>query len=104
MTYEQYCLENFGYKPTTTYFMDFSIAEAFGKAAIRDTFNRAMLNKEYKMMTELCMVLNHKLWIHYEKGRQDLAELYDELWRKCDDWCVHNLKGEQLKYFYATTD
>ena len=30
-----------GYKPITTFWDDFTIAEAFGIDAIRDTFNRA---------------------------------------------------------------
>lgn len=104
MTYEQWCKDNCrGYQTITTYFDDFSIAERFGKSAIRDTFKRAMLNTDYKMMTELCLVLNHKIWFNY--GRNDeLAELYNELWMKCDNWCCHHLKGEELKYFYRITD
>ena len=30
-----------GYKPITTFWMDFSIADNFGKSAVKDTFNRA---------------------------------------------------------------
>lgn len=103
MTYKEWCRNNLGYETITTYFMDFSIAEAFGESAIRDTFKRAMLNKDYKMMTELCMVLNHKIWFNYESN-EPLAMLYQELWEKCDNWCVKNLKGKELKYFYSTTD
>ena len=35
-----------GYKPLTTLYMDFSIADKFGKNAILSTFNAA--KKEYK--------------------------------------------------------
>lgn len=103
MTYKQWCMENLNYETLTTYFMDFSIAERFGEKAIKDTFRTAMLNKEYKTMTELCLVLNHKIWFTYEKNPQ-LAEIYDKLWRQCDQWCMENLKGEELEYFYRTTD
>lgn len=103
MTYAQWCETNLGYKTLTTYFMDFSIAERFGENAIRNTFKKAMLNKDYKMMTELCMVLNHKIWMHYETN-EPLAMVYQELWEKCDAWCCENLKGDELDYFYQTTD
>jgi hypothetical protein len=58
-----------GYKPRTTFYEDFSIADHFGGPAIRDTYSRAFNawknNIEY--MTELVMVLNWKIWEHYKK-------------------------------------
>ena len=90
----------------TTFWMDFSIADKFGTKAIKDTYNRAFNewknNVEY--VTELVIVLNHKIWQYYENGNKQYAALYDELWRECDSWCVDNLKGDDLDYFYATTD
>jgi len=103
MTYEQYCLDNLGYQTITTYWDDFTIAEHFGKNAIKDTYKRAMLNTEYKMLTELCMVLNHKIWFLYENNPK-LAEIYNDLWKKCDEYIINHLKGEQLQYFLRTTD
>lgn len=54
----------YGYQPKTTFWMDFSIADKFGIAAIKDTYDRAF--KEWKTnhvyLTELVMVLNHKIW------------------------------------------
>lgn len=53
-----------GYKPRTTFYEDFSIADHFGCPAVRDTYCRAFNawqnNIEY--MTELVMVLNWKIW------------------------------------------
>lgn len=90
----------------TTFWLDFTIADKFGTKAIKDTYNRAFgewkSNVEY--VTELVIVLNHKIWQHYENGNNSYAALYDELWRECDNWCVDNLKGDDLDYFYATTD
>ena len=95
-----------GYEPKTTYYTDFGIAERFGEAAIRDTYQRAAREHkkgDYKILTELVMVLNWKIWEHY--GRNDkLARLYNELWGELDSWCVNNLKDEALDYFYYTTD
>ena len=70
-----------GYKPITTFYMDFSIADVFGEKAILDTFNRAMNERknEYKYLTELVMVLNWKSWEHYEKGNEELTQLYIDL-------------------------
>ena len=72
------------YKPITTFYQDFTIAEAFGASAIKGTFSRAFLEwrNNYKYLTELVMVLNHKIWEHYEKKNMQHAELYNELWRK----------------------
>ena len=95
-----------GYELKTTFYDDFTIAEAFGAKAIEDTYRRAF--EEWKTnvvyITELVMVLNWKLWHHWNAGRTEMAELYDRLWKEADRWCCDNLKGEDLSYFYSTTD
>jgi len=94
-----------GYEPKTTFWMDFSIADKFGIEAIVDTFNRAF--KEWQTnhiyLTELVMVLNHKIWQWYEKN-DTIARVYDKLWRKADEWAQENLHGKELQYFYEVTD
>lgn len=94
-----------GYKPKTTFYEDFSIADHFGQAAVKDTFNRAFKHwkQDYEYLTELVMVLNWKIWEHYETN-EALARLYNELWEKADLYAQENLKGEELSYFYCTTD
>ncbi len=94
-----------GYKPKTTFYRDFSIADNYGVSAIRDTYKRAFAawksNVEY--LTELVMVLNWKIWEHYETN--DLyAETYQGLWKQADEWALNNLKGDDLSYFLSTTD
>ena len=105
MTYEQFCAQELGYQTKTTFFSDFSIAERFGVAAVKDTFKRAFKewhnNVEY--VTELCMVLNHKCNFLY-KSKPGLSKVYADLFYKLDDWCIENLKGDDLSYFYRTTD
>ena len=99
--------EETGYKPKTTFWEDFSIAEAWGEKGIRSTFERAFKEwrKNYIFLTELVMVLNHKICQHYEPNKPcPIARLYDELWRRADDWACNNLKGHELEYFYDTTD
>lgn len=94
-----------GYEPKTTFWMDFSIADAFGAEAVKDTFKRSFRDwkSNHIFLTELVMVLNHKIWQYYET-RSDLATLYDFLWRTADQWAVDNLKGEELEYFYRILD
>ena len=93
------------YETKTTFWQDFTIADRFGAAAVRDTFKRAF--DEWKgnavYLTELVMVLNHKIWQHYE-SRESLARVYDTLWRKADAYACENLKGADLSYYFRTTD
>ena len=95
-----------GYQPKTTFYKDFSIADAYGANAIKDTYKRAF--NEWKdntvYLTELVMALNWKIFEHYEAGRKGYAKLYNDLWTEADSWAVENLKGEDLKYFLETTD
>lgn len=94
-----------GYVMTTTFWDDFSIADYFGANAIKDTFKRAF--KEWKSnhiyLTELVIVLNYKIWQHYQKN-DTYAELYHELWEKADNYACTHLKGEELSFFYRITD
>ncbi|TCD53858.1 hypothetical protein EJ419_06290 [Alloscardovia theropitheci] len=98
-------LENTGYTPLTTFWMDYSIADAFGINAIKDTHKRVIKewSSNYKMMTELVLVFNYKIWQHYETN-QALAELYNELWETTENWCYTTLTGEELDYFITTID
>lgn len=98
-------IEN-GYQPKTTFWMDFSIADKFGIAAIKkDTYNRAF--KEWKTnhvyLTELVMVLNHKIWQWYQIN-ETVAQVYNDLWKEADLWAQEHLEGEELDYFYEVTD
>ena len=98
-----------GYKPLTTLYVDFGFAEKFGDYAIRDTYKKMVKEYnilDYKELTELVMVLNWKLWEHYENGNEKLARLYDNLWRESCDYITELLKddSEKLSYYYRTTD
>ena len=89
-----------------TFWMDFTIADAFGVNAIKDTYKRAFneWKDDYKMLTALVIVLNHKIWQHYEAENNELTSLYDELWKKADQYACDTLKGEALEYFLEVTD
>lgn len=90
----------------TTFWNDFSIADKFGIDAIKDTAKRAFDewkdNVEY--ITEFIIVLNWKIWAHWENGNLEVSKVYDELWRQYHQWAVENLKGKDLEYYVRTTD
>lgn len=94
-----------GYEPKTTFWDDFSIADRFGLNAVQDTYNRAFRGwkDNYVYLTELVLVLNHKIWQHYQTN-EPLAKLYDQLWRKADMWACEHLRGEEIEYYYTILD
>ncbi len=95
-----------GYEMQTTFWMDFSIADIYGIDAIKDTYNRSF--NEWKSnhiyLTELSIVLNHKIWQHWENGNDEMGRLYDELWKKTDEYAIKHLKGKELEFYFNTTD
>lgn len=52
----------------TTFMSDFTIAEQFGPAAVQDTYERVFQqwHDDYRYLTDLVIVLNRKLWGHWE--------------------------------------
>ena len=104
MTFREFMQEN-GYELQTTFWNDFSIADRFGLSAVQDTFNRAFeeWKENYKYLTELVLVLNHKIW-KKKKKRSDYATLYNTLYIQADQYAAENLKDEELSYFYDVTD
>ena len=97
-----------GYKPRTSFYRYFSIADRFGEAAVKGTYQRAFSEWEtnHIYLTELSMVLNWKIWEHYESSpaNKKLSQLYNDLWEATDAYCQENLKGEELSYYYRNTD
>ena len=94
-----------GYKMQTTFVEDFMIAERFGVDAIRDTYKRAFdeWKDDYVYLTELVIALNWGIWRNYET-RPEIAEVYNELWEKADEYACDHLKGDELSFFYRVTD
>ena len=76
-----------------------------GIAAVEDTFKRAFneWKGNYKYLTELVMVLNHKIAQWYERN-MPLAKLYNDAWNIADNYAVNHLQGDELNYFYNVTD
>ena len=90
---------------STTFMMDFAIADRFGVKGVKDTYRTAFngWKGNYKYLTELTMVLNHRCWMWNEKDNT-LMELYRDLYYKTRDYALDNFKGEELKFFLEVTD
>ena len=54
-------------------------------------------------LTELILVLNHKIWQYYET-KPEFATLYNTLWEQAGQYAVENLKDDELSYYYEVTD
>lgn len=89
----------------TTFWQDFTIADMFGVDGIQDTYNRAFAEwkTDYRYLTDLVIVLNHKCWQHHGK-KQAYSELYAKLFYEAKDYAYENLKDEELDYFFHQTD
>lgn len=93
------------YNFKTTFLEDFYVANKFGHEAILDTYNNAFdkWHENVIYVTELSLVLNWNIFHYYDLDRET-AQLYDMLWRQCDEWCINNLTGDDLDYYLKTTD
>ena len=96
-----------GYKPKTSFYQDFSIADAFGNRAIVDTYKRAYAGwkRNIEYITELYMVLNWKIWEHYQ-AKPGIAKLYQSLYEELYQKIVNDesFTKDEIRYFYRTID
>lgn len=97
---------NNGYKTKTTFYNDFTMAEAFGNDAIKETFKRAFEswkdNAEYG--TELCLIMNLKCWEWYEKKDNERSKIYSDFYYQVREYCLDNYKEEDLESFLVVID
>lgn len=106
MSWRDFLKSEFNFESQTTFWEDFYIADKFGTGAVRGTFRKclAYAKIDYKYLTELSLVLNHRLWMHYDKENMTLVGVYDEIWRKCDNYAKKHLKGNELMFYLQVTD
>lgn len=95
-----------GYETMTTFWQDFTIADKFGKKAVIETYDVAFneWKHDYKYITELSIVLNHKIWQHWESKNEELSKTYNDLWTKLEDYVFENFSEEEIQYYYKITD
>lgn len=95
-----------GYRPKTTFWQDFSISDAFGQEAVRETYQRVFdeWREDIVHMAELTLVLNHKIWQHWHADDKQMAAVYNDLWIACDEYCYDHFEGEDAQYYFNVTD
>lgn len=107
MIYEDFLAQFTDWRPTTLYWQRFSIAEGYGKQEISSIYEGIFkeAKKNYKKLTELVMILNHKCWQHCENNGVDgLCETYSSLFYETREYAINHLSGDELQYFFDITD
>ena len=95
--------DEFDYKG---FMQDFRIADRFGADAIKDTYSRAFgeWKNDVKYFASFVLTLNHQIWHHHGNGNEELANLYDTLWKQADSWGCEHFTGDDLAYYYDFLD
>lgn len=87
---------------------DFIIAGAFGKQAILDTYKNCIkeYGNAYKILTRLIFDLNLLCWHFYDKGNEELAKLFGELYYEADDefYKRYEENEDACKYHFEKLD
>lgn len=101
----EYFLNSVGKERKTSFYADLSIAEWCGVETVCDTYKRVMdsCGDDLEYMCEWVIALNQKIWQHYESN-PELGKLYDELWRKADEYCMNKFEGDDLTAYLKYVD
>ena len=83
----------------------FTKAEDGGIESVKECYNTilAEAKQDYQKITELYIVVNHKVWEHNEQNTK-LAHLYYDFQKAVYQWVDENLSADEAEYFYSLTD
>lgn len=106
MNYKEYNEERTGFKFETNVREVFTEAETDDNVDIEELYRELFRrwHDDVKMIAELSMCMNRKLWEHYEKKNENLAELYNSLWMRVHDYALDYFTGEDGAYYFRITD
>lgn len=119
-----------GFEPKYTFYHDFAIAEfcqskGLDKNAIKKTYNEVIKSwgNNYKALTEIILVLNHKCWAFFADENKDnsvdgnylgiskeksnvISKMYQDLYEKADAFFFEKFAdNEEAKdYYFEVTD
>lgn len=95
-----------GYNMQFTWFEDFYIANMFGEAEVKRTFERAF--NEWKdnvvALKELCFCLNLNCWAYDSKNNMKMMKLYGDLYYKALNYGYDHFEGAELNEFWKFLD
>lgn len=90
MDYKKYNEERTGFKFETNVWELFTEAEEKEDVDIEELYRKLFREwrNDVKLVAELSMCMNRKLWEHYEGKNEKLAELYDSLWARVHGYAL----------------
>ena len=110
MNYFEYMCEMTRYKPITSMWVCFSIIEdamlTDDPKDLRNLYDKCFekCRDDYKVFTELVMVVNWKSWYWNDLGKSKLSQFYADLYYEAYDYGLEHFKGDELTYFWRTLD
>lgn len=106
MSYKEINEEKTGFRFTTNVWELFTEAEQRDDVDIEELYRKLFRDwhNDVKLVAELSMCMNWKLWEHYEKKNESLAELYNTLWMRVHDYALDVFTWEDGAYYFRITD
>lgn len=106
MGYKERLEQDTGFKFETNVRELFTEAEQKDDVDIEELYRKLFREwrNDVKLVAELSMCMNWKLWEHHEKGDERLAELYDSLWVRVHGYASDTFTWEDGAYYFRVTD
>ena len=106
MGYKEINEEKTGFKFETDVWELFTEAEQRDDVDIEELYRKLFRDwhNDVKLVAELSMCMNWKLWEHYEKKNENLAELYNSLRMRVHDYALDVFTWEDGAYYFRITD
>ena len=114
MDYKEKYENETGFKFETNVWELFTEAEKSDDVDIEELYRKLFRERrnDVKLVAELSMCLNRKIWEHYreqdktpdKKYHEDLAMLYNDLWVRVDTYAKDVFIWDDGAYYYRATD
>ena len=106
MSYKEKLEQDTGFKFETNVWELFTEAEQSDDVDIEELYRKLFREwrNDVKLVAELSMCMNRKIWEHHEKWNESLAELYNRLWMKVHDYALDVFTWEDGAYYFRVTD
>lgn len=106
MGYKEKLEQDTGFKFETNIREVFTEAETDDNVDIEELYRQLFRkwHNDVKLVAELSMCMNWKLWEHYEKGNERLSELYNTLRLRVHDYASDVFTWEEGEYYFSITD
>lgn len=90
-------------RPSTLFYADIKVAERFGLRAVRETLRDCHIEQRgASVLTELYIAINHLIWEAYDRGNEELQEIYQNMYEKIYEMSDSWTKAEREHFFLVT--